>query len=352
MDKMQYVNLGTSGLKVSRFSFGNYANTGPGAQEHSDTLIKKAFDLGINFFDTAEGYASGEAERLLGVSLKKLAVPRTDYLVGTKIFFGQHAENVNPANNLGTSRKRIVEGLERSLKRLQLDYVDVVFCHRYDNNTPTIEVCQAMKTVIDQGKALYWATSNWPAARIMEAIFLSDQIGGYRPIAEQCEYHMLRRTEMEAEFVPLFESYKYGTTIWSPLAMGVLTGKYNDGIPEDSRFKQNAEVEKNFLAYLGDGAKEVTIPKLKAIKAVADELGCTQPQLAIAWTIRNRDVSTCILGASSVDQLTQNVAALQFVDKITPEIEDRIEAILNNSPVRLREYLTQAQTFLSRRKLA
>lgn len=351
MDKMQYVNLGTSGLKVSRLSFGNYTNTGAGAQERTDVLVKKAWELGINFFDTAEGYGAGEAERLLGNSLKLLGVPRTDYVVTTKIFYGHHAENVNPANNNGTSRKRIAEGLDRSLKRLQLDYVDVVFCHRYDNSTPTIEVCQAMKTVIDQGKALYWATSNWPAARIMEAIFLSDQIGGYRPIAEQCEYHMLRRTEMEAEFVPLFESYQLGTTTWSPLAMGVLSGKYNDGIPQDSRFNLDPVVEKNFLAYLGEGVKDVTIPKLRAIKALADELGCTQPQLAIAWTIRNRDVSTCILGASSVDQLTQNVAALQVVQKLTPEIEDRIEAILKNSPVILREYLTQEQTFRSRRKL-
>lgn len=239
--KMEYVTLGRSGLKVSRLSYGNWLNSDEDskAQETADTLLKLAFDNGINFFDTAELYGSGKGERQLGISLKNLNVPRSDYVVSSKIFWGKFSENTNGHNNFGTSRKRLIEGLERSLKNLQLDYVDVLFCHRYDHETPTIEVVQTMKSIISSGKALYWGTSTWPAVRVMEAMLLCDIVGCPRPIAEQCQYSMLIREHVEKDYIALFDDYGLGTTIWSPLACGVLTGKYNDGIPEDSRFGKN-----------------------------------------------------------------------------------------------------------------
>jgi voltage-dependent potassium channel beta subunit len=344
MDKMQYVNLGNTGLKVSRFSYGNWVNCAKDAQETSDKLVKLAFELGINFFDTAEAYGSGEAERQLGKSLKLLNVPRTDYVLATKIFLGKQPDNVNPQNCLGTSRKHLVDGVNRSLKHLDHDYVDVLFCHRYDHTTPVLEVCQAMKTLIDSGKTLYWATSEWPAVRIVEAIYLSDKIGGYRPIADQCQYNLLVREKVEKDYASIFDDYHYGTTIWSPLASGILTGKYNNGIPEGSRFATNAGlVDLVFKRYLGDSVKDATIKKLNELQKIADELGCTLGQLAIAWTLKNKDVSTCILGATSEEQLRQNVAAADFVKKITSEVEARIEAILANAPEQERNWITWQQ---------
>ena len=341
MDKMQYVNLGRSGIKVSRLSYGNWVNTKKDAQELSDKLIKVAFDSGINFFDTAEAYGDGEGERQMGISLKSLKVPRSDYVLTTKIFLGAQPDNKNTQNSRGTSRKRLVEGLERSLKNLGLDYVDVVFCHRFDQTTTVLEVCQAMKALIDSGKAFYWATSEWPALRIMEAIHISDKIGGYRPIAEQCQYNMLERQKLEADYVALFDDYQYGTTIWSPLASGVLTGKYNNGIPEGSRFHNNDGLASRILhKWLGGDVKETNIKKLNDLAAIATELGCTLGQLAIAWTLRNKDVTTCILGATSEEQLRQNLAAADFTSKITPEVEKRIESILGNAPEQERNFIT------------
>lgn len=238
---MQYVNLGRSGIKVSRFSYGNWVNSEEDseAQKTANELVKLAYESGINYFDTAEAYSFGKGERQLGIALKELNVPRSDYVVSTKIFWGKFTNNTNGHNNVGTSRKRLVEGLNRSLENLQLEYVDVVFCHRYDHETPTIEVVQTMKSIIESGKALYWGTSTWPAVRVMEAMLLCDIVGCPRPIAEQCQYSMMVRNTIEKDYTALFDDYGLGTTIWSPLASGILTGKYNNGIPEDSRFGRN-----------------------------------------------------------------------------------------------------------------
>lgn len=331
---MEYVTLGKSGLKVSKMSYGNWVNSNDEkeAQKIANKLVKSAWENGINYFDTAEAYDSGKGERQFGIAIKALGVPRSDYVVSTKIFWGRFSDNNNYVNNFGTSRKRLVEGLERSLKNLKLNYVDVVFCHRYDEDTPTIEVVHAMKAILDSGKALYWGTSTWPAIRVMEAILLCDIVGCPRPIAEQCQYSMLHRDPVEKDYIALFDDYDLGTTIWSPLASGILTGKYNNGIPEGSRFANNKNYIFIFNKYFGDEAKEITLKKLNGLKSVAEKIGCSMAQLALAWTLASKDVTTCILGASKVSQLEENMKALEFVDKITPEISEEIEDILNNRP--------------------
>ena len=342
---MQYVNLGRSGLKVSRLSFGKgviFLDDDEEAQKLANTLIKLAWDRGINYFDTAELYSFGKGERQTGIALKNLGVPRSDYVVSTKIFWGNFADNTNTVNNIGTSRKRIIEGLDRSLKNLQLDYVDIVFFHRYDIETPTIEVVQAMKDVIASGKALYWATSTWPAHRVMEAMLLCDIVGCPRPIAEQCQYNMLVRDEVEKDYIDLFDDYGLGTTIWSPLCSGILAGKYNNGVPEGSRF----DLAKNWKPILHDqhlGTEELrkaTVAKLNALAEIAKKIGCTQVQLSIAWTLKNDDVSTAIMGASSEKQLKENLDSFAFVDKLTPEILKEIEDVLDNRPSLGMDYRT------------
>ena len=221
-----------------------------------------------------------------------------------------------------------------------MDYVDVLFCHRYDEETPTIETVKAIKEIITSGKALYWATSTWPAVKLMEAIHLCDAIGCPRPIAEQCQYNMLVRDEIENNYTDFFDDYGLGTTIWSPLCTGILTGKYNDGIPEGSRFAKNPRVKSLFYdLYFGtDELKAKTVAKLNAIGEIAKKVGCTQAQLALAWTLKSDDVTTAILGASKVSQLEENLAARQYVDKLTPEILKEIEDVLDNRPVRRTDF--------------
>ena len=345
-NKMQYVTLGRSGLKVSRFSYGNFGSwtNDDEGQSIANNLVKKAFEAGINFFDTAEVYASGVAETQLGIALKELNVPRSDLVITTKIFWGKFAHNTTAINNNGTSRKRLQEGLDRSLKNLQLDYVDVLFCHRYDYETPTIEVVQAMKELIASGKALYWATSTWPVERVIEAILLADKIGCPRPIAEQVQYSMLHRHEVEKDYVALFDDYGYGTTIWGALKDGFLTGKYNEGTPEGSRFDR---MKGRWDRYTKKGGlfseenKENTLNTLRGLGTIAEKIGCSQTQLALAWNLKLEDVSTCILGARNEKQLQENLEALHFVDKITPEIADEIEALLNNRPTQNLNYQTR-----------
>ena len=337
---LEYVNLGRSGLKVSNFSYGNWVNSkeNADAQAISNKLVKAAFEAGINYFDTAELYDYGKGERQMGIALKNLNVPRSDYVVSTKIFWGQFPDNTNAANNRGTSRKRLQEGLDRSLKNLQLDYVDVLFCHRYDDETPTIEVVRAIKDIIASGKAHYWGTSTWPAVRVMEAILLADIVGAPRPIAEQCEYSMLVRDTVEKEYVEAFDDYGLGTTIWSPLKSGILTGKYNDGIPKDSRFDKAKHYIGIYNAYLKGDKREKTVAKLNKLAEVAERLGCTQAQLALAWAGKSKDVTTVLLGATSLEQLEQNLGALAIIPKLTREILDEIETILDNRPDRGTEY--------------
>jgi voltage-dependent potassium channel beta subunit len=342
MDKMEYVRLGKTGLKVSRFSYGNWVNCTENAQELANKMVRLAFDSGINFFDTAEAYGEGEGERQMGIALKALGVPREDYVLTTKLFLGKTPANIITKNVVGTSRKHLIEGVNRSLKLLGHDHVDVLFCHRYDHTTPMLEVCESMKSIIESGKAFYWATSEWPAIRIMEAIHICDKIGAPGPIADQCQYNMFERQKVEADYAALFDDYGFGTTIWSPLASGILTGKYNKGIPEGSRFDLNKQYMSIFDKYFSEAKKESTIKKLIDLEEISKELGCTLTQLALAWTVANKDVSTCILGATSEDQLKQNLAALDFKSKITKEVEEKINKILGNAPEQERNFLTWA----------
>lgn len=341
MDKMEYTTLGDSGLKVSRFSYGNWVNCpeGEDSQEKANKLVKLAFDNGVNLFDTAEAYGFGEGERQMGAALRALNIPREDYVLTTKIFWGKQKENVNAKNVFGVSRKHLIEGVNRSLKLLQHDYVDILFCHRYDHTTPTKEVCETMKILIESGKVLYWGTSEWPAARIMEAIHICDKIGAPRPIAEQCEYNLYNRKKVEAEYAPLFDDYKLGTTVWSPLCSGILTGKYNNGIPEDCRFKKAPQYARIYDRYFADDKKEATIKALQAFEELAKSLGdFKSSQLALAWTLKSNDVSTTLLGASSEEQLSENLKALEVVPLITKEVEQKIEDIFKTAPEQERNY--------------
>ncbi|KRX09062.1 NADP-dependent oxidoreductase domain [Pseudocohnilembus persalinus] len=322
----QYVNLGNTGLKVSRFALGNWINSDlPDNQEITTKLVKTAWELGINYFDTAEEYGAGEAERQMGIALQSLNVPRNSYVLSTKIFWGPNSYS-NP-NDVGLSRKHIIEGLKNSLQRLNQSYVDVVFAHRFDSQTPLEETCRAFDWVVRQGWANYWATSEWNSSEIFEAFSICKQNNLVLPIADQCEYNMLERQKVDKDFGRLFDHYKYGTTVYSPLAGGLLTGKYNDGLPEDSRYKkfewdfeekiQQIEDKKSCLKQLGEIAKKLNI---------------TQAQLALAWILYNKDVSVAILGATKPEQLKANVEALEHVQKLTPEVLNEIEKVLNNRP--------------------
>ena len=337
---LKYINLGRSGIKVSQFAYGNSINSkeNPDAQTIANQLVKVAFEAGINYFDTAENYDYGMGERQMGIALKALNVPRSDYVVSSKIFWGKFDQNTNTVNNIGTSRKRLFEGVERSLKNLQLDYVDVLFCHRYDDETPTIEVVQAMKDLIAKGKAMYWATSTWPPVRVMETILLCDIVGAPRPIAEQCQYSMIFRNPIEKDYAEIFDDYGIGTTVWSPLASGILTGKYNDGIPKDSRFDKAPEFMWIYDSFLAGDKREKLVAKLNKLAEVCKRLECTQAQLALAWAAVSKDVTTVLIGASKLSQLEDNLGALDVIPKLTPEVLEEIETILDNRPDRGTEF--------------
>ena len=310
-EKMIYRYLGNTGLRVSVLSLGNWLNNEDDAQTLECT--KAALNNGINFFDTAEIYGFGAAETTLGKALKELNVPREKIVVTTKIF-----RIGNDPNDSFLSRKHIVEGLNNSLKRLQLDYVDIVYCHRYDMKTPMLEVCTSMNWVINKGLALYWGTSEWTACQIMEAYDICEKLGLIKPVVEQCEYNMFRREKMEKEYRDLFKRYKMGTSIFSPLKCGILTGKYMNEIPEDSRANSKNERTKSMMErndYFKN-KKEID-NKLTQLKAIAEnKLNCSLAQLAIAWVIGNPDVSTCILGASKGSQIEENVKAIEVLKKI------------------------------------
>jgi len=290
----------------------------------------RCIENGINFFDTAEIYGFGNAEDAMGKAFKKLNVPRKDLVVSTKFLkIGQGV------NDMMLSRKHLIEGMNNSLKRLQLDYVDVAFAHRYDHKTPIEEICRSFDWMINHGKAFYWATSEWTPEQIMEAHLCCERLNLIKPIADQIEYNMMKRRKFETEFLSLYNKLGYGTTIWSPLASGLLAGKYNDGkIPEGSRFagKLDKNVTDTILKGYQDLWGDKTYEKFRAIGALAKEIGCTQAQLAIAWCIVNKDVSTCILGASSPEQVVENLKALDVAKKWTPEIEKKAEDIIQNAP--------------------
>jgi voltage-dependent potassium channel beta subunit len=319
---MNYRHLGKAGIKVSELSLGAWVTYGGqvGETVARDCMIA-AYENGVNFFDNAEAYANGKAEVVMGNVLKQTGWKRESYVISTKIFWGGEGPN-----DKGLSYKHIVEGANNALKRLQLEYVDFIFAHRPDHETPIEETVRAMDLIIRQGKAFYWGTSEWSAADIMKADSIARQYYLTPPSMEQPQYNMLVREKVEKEFAPLYKELGYGTTIWSPLASGILTGKYNDGIPDDSR-----------MALKGYGwlKKELTEEKIKIVrhlKTVADELGISLPQLALAWCLKNPNVSTVITGASRVEQVHQNMKALDAVSMLTKDVMGRIEGILRNKP--------------------
>jgi voltage-dependent potassium channel beta subunit len=323
---MEYRFLGNSGLKVSALSFGAWVTFGPQMNEDKAAeCMHLAHDAGVNFFDNAEVYAAGLAEDLMGKVLKKSGWKRSDYVVSTKIFWGGEGPN-----DRGLSRKHIVEGTDAALTRLQLDYVDLIFCHRADLHTPVEETVRAMNQVIHQGKALYWGTSEWPATRILEAYHIARRERLVPPLMEQPQYHLFHRDRVEREYAPLYERFGLGTTIWSPLAGGLLTGKYNDGIPAGSRSTLEG-YEWLSSRYDSDEAR-ANIECVRRLTPITEELGCTMAQLALAWCLTNPNVSTVITGASKPEQVRENMAAIEVVERLKPEILERIEEIVANKP--------------------
>jgi len=324
---MEYRFLGNSGLKVSALSFGAWVTFGPQMDvDKAGECMQAAWDAGVNFFDNAEVYASGTAEEIMSAVLKRKGWKRSDFVVSTKIYWGGEGPN-----DRGLSRKHIVEGTDAALRRFGLDYVDLIFCHRADLHTPVEETVRAMNHVIDQGKAFYWGTSEWPAERILEAWHVARREHLIPPLMEQPQYNLFHRERFEREYAPLYERIGLGTTIWSPLASGLLSGKYNDGkIPPGTRSTlEGYEWLRSRVA--GDAVAE-KIEQVRRLSIISDELGCTMAQLAIAWCLTNPNVSTVITGASRADQVEENMKAIDVVERLTPEVLERIEEIVANRP--------------------
>jgi len=336
---MIYRTMGPTGLRVPVFSYGGWLTVG-GTQKGDivKELMKTCFDNGINMFDNAEAYNAGESEREMGRVIKELNWDRRDIIVTTKIFFGTQRKDTS--NTRGLSRKHIVEGLNQSLKNLQLEYVDIVFAHRPDRTVPMEETVRAFNHVIDQGKAFYWGTSEWSAMEIQQAIEIARRLNLVGPSVEQPHYSMMHRERFEQEYEALWKYEKYGSTIWSPLDSGLLTGKYNDGIPEDSRYATNKQMMASNIKQLETPEGKAKIEKVKKLTKVAEELGGTMASLALAWTLLNPNVSTCILGATKPEQLLENLKGLDMYKKIADnkEVIKKIEDILDNNPGPLEAY--------------
>ena len=323
---MEYRRLGSSGLQVSALSFGAWVTFGDQIDEGvALDCMKTAFDAGVNFFDNAEVYADGRAESMMGAVLRKTGWKRSDLVVSTKIFWGGRGPN-----DRGLSRKHIVEGTDAALKRLQLDYVDLVFCHRPDFHTPVEETVRAMSHVVDSGRAFYWGTSEWSAEQIRQAYDFARNEGLVPPTMEQPQYHMFHRERVEREYARLYADIGLGTTIWSPLASGLLTGKYNDGVPEGTRLSLPDYEWLRRQVLSEEGTRR--IEKVKRLAPLAQELGGTLAQLAIAWCLTNPNVSTVITGASRAGQVSENMKALEVAERLTPEVMNRIEGVLENRP--------------------
>ncbi|MCF8454035.1 MAG: aldo/keto reductase [Pedobacter sp.] len=322
---MEYRRLGKSGLKVSALSLGSWLTFGQQIEDKvAEELMDIAYEGGVNFFDNAEGYAGGKSEIVMGNILKKKKWDRSSYIVSSKIFFG--AEEKKP-NMIGLSKKHLFEGTHNALKRLQLDYVDLIYCHRPDKETPIEETVWAMHQLIQQGKALYWGTSEWSALEIMQAHYFAEKNHLVPPVMEQPQYNMLWRDKMEMEFLLLFRDFGMGTTIWSPMASGLLSGKYNNADPKDARFSMdNLEWLRNRLLV------ESNIHKVKLLQGVAERLNTSLAKLAIAWCLKNSHVSTVILGASKTAQLKENLTALEVVPLLTNEIMQEIDEITGTKP--------------------
>ena len=329
---MEYRRMGRTGLQLSVLSYGSWVSFHKQIDDSTaGELMSIAYDNGINFFDNAEVYALGESEKMMGRILKKKNWDRTSLVISSKAFWGWRGKDNKP-NQLGLSRKHLTEACNEALQRLQLDYIDLYFCHRPDKNVPIEEVVSTMNILMQQGKILYWGTSEWSAQEIMEAHMVAEKNHLIGPAMEQPEYNMFHRNKIENEFLQLFKTVGLGTTIWSPLASGLLTGKYNDGIPEDSRM-----AIKGFDWLVDKTLTEENLSKARKLKAVADKLNTSLAILAVAWCIKNPNVTTAILGATRKEQLTENLKAIEIYPKISDEIMNEIETIIQTKPV-LPEY--------------
>jgi len=320
---MKYRRLGSAGLKVSELSLGAWVTYG--FQVGEDVALKcmsAAYEAGVNFFDNAEAYGQGNAEVVMGNVIKKIGWKREDIVVSSKVFWGGEGPN-----DLGLSRKHVYEACRKALKRLQLDYLDLFFCHRPDPNTPIEETVRAMDDLIHQGKVLYWGTSEWSAADIMRAHSIARQYDLAPPQMEQPQYNMLHRERVEKEYLPLYREIGLGTTIWSPLASGLLTGKYNNGIPQNTRATlRGYEWLRKYII------TPQNIDMVKKLQPIALELGVSMAQLALAWCLKNPNVSTVITGASRPEQVEENMKALDVTEKLTSDVMERVDAVLGNKP--------------------
>lgn len=329
---MEYRRLGKSGLKVSEVSLGSWVTFGKQVDEkEAMALMGLAYDAGINFFDNAEGYEAGESEALMGAALEKLGWGRDTYAVSSKVFWGGE----KPTQK-GLSRKHVTEACHAALKRLRVDYLDLYFCHRPDIDTPIEETVWAMHNLITQGKILYWGTSEWSAQQLTEAWAVARDLKITPPVMEQPQYNLFTRQKVEGDYLPLYDLMGLGTTIWSPLASGVLTGKYNEGIPADSRMNLPGYEWLKHSWESEDGKAKLV--KVKQLAALSKEIGLPIHHLALLWCLDNPYVSTVILGASRKSQLEDNLSALDAKDKLTPDVIEKIEVIMGNKPAAPQRY--------------
>ena len=323
---MQYRRLGKSGLQVSEFSLGSWVTFAKQVDTgDAKSLMTAAYDAGVNFFDNAEGYEAGASETVMGEALTDLGWSRDSFVVSSKVFWGGEKPNQK-----GLSRKHVIEACHKALKRLQVEYLDLYFCHRPDVDTPIVETVRAMHDLIAQGKVLYWGTSEWNAQQITEAHQVARDWHLTPPTMEQPQYNLFERHKVEEDYLPIYDTYGLGTTIWSPLASGLLTGKYNNGLPADSRAMLPGYewLRKEFES--PDGQSKLA--KVKALAKVADQAGLPIHHLALLWCLANPRVSTVILGASRLDQLTDNLAALSARNAMTPDLAEAIEAVMQTKP--------------------
>lgn len=317
---MNYRHLGKSGLQVSELSLGSWVtfHTQTGVADAA-TIMAAAYDAGVNFFDNAETYAAGKSEEVMGEALKRLGWRRGSYLVSTKLFWGLH-DNPNEQNTL--NRKYLIEGINGSLQRLDLEYVDLLFCHRADPTTPIEETVWAMHNIIESGKALYWGTSEWSAADILSAVEIAERHHLHKPVVEQPIYNLFERHRFATEYEQMYQETGIGSTTWSPLASGLLTGKYKAGIPADSRGALEG------YDWLHEQLTDVDrLAKVAALEPLAEQMGASLSQFSLAWCLQNQHVSTVMTGATRLEQLQENMQALQFVDRFTPQLMSQIDQI-------------------------
>lgn len=321
-DKMEYRRLGNTGVKVSILGFGSWVTFDN--QLDNDLALEcmqAAHDAGCNFFDNAEAYAGGRSEAMMGRTLRELGWPRWSYVVTTKLFWGMHGDDPNMRNTL--NRKYLMQAIDGSLERFGLDFVDVVYCHRADPDTPMEETVWAMSDMVSNGKALYWGTSEWSADEIRHAIEIAERHHLHKPVTEQSQYNLLERKRVEVEYRRLFEDTGYGNTIFSPLASGLLTGKYRDGIPDDSRAALGG------YEWLRDRMSDAeALARIDRLRPIADRLDCSMAQLALAWCTLHPMVSSVITGASRASQVTENFASLDVIPQITPDVKAEIERVI------------------------